>query len=47
MNFKKLNSRNNGYIYGICGIIEHMFMFLDCTRFGFESINQKMFEMKI
>jgi hypothetical protein len=22
-------------------------MFLDCTRFGFELINQKVFEMKI
>jgi hypothetical protein len=24
-----------------------MFLFLDCTRFGFELVNQKMFEMKI
>jgi hypothetical protein len=24
-----------------------MFLFLECTRFGFELRNQKMFEMKI
>jgi hypothetical protein len=24
-----------------------MFLFLDCTEFGFELVNQKMFEMKI
>jgi hypothetical protein len=24
-----------------------MFLFLDCTRFGFELVNQEMFEMKI
>ncbi len=24
-----------------------MFLFLDCTRFGFELVNQKLFEMKI
>jgi len=43
---KKLNSRNNGYIYGICNIIKHV-LFLDYTRFGFKLVNQKMFEMKI
>jgi len=37
---------NTLYIYGICNIIE-LFLFLDCTRFGFELVNQKMFEMKI
>jgi len=42
---KKLNSRNNWYIYGICSIID-MFMFLDCIRFGFELFSQKMFELK-
>jgi hypothetical protein len=24
--FKRLNSRNNGYIYGICNIIKHVFV---------------------
>ncbi len=24
-----------------------MFLFLECTRFGFELVSQKMFEMKI
>jgi hypothetical protein len=24
-----------------------MFMFVDCTKFGFELVSQKMFEMKL
>jgi hypothetical protein len=27
INFKRLNSKNNGYIYGIYNIIEHVFVF--------------------
>jgi hypothetical protein len=27
INFKILNSRNNGYIYGTCNIIKHVFIF--------------------
>jgi DNA modification methylase len=42
----RLNSRNNGYIYGICSIIK-LVLFLDYIRFGFQLINQKLFEMKI
>jgi len=33
---------NNGYIYGICNIIL-FFKILDCTRVGFDLVNQKMF----
>jgi hypothetical protein len=36
---------NYEYIYGIGNIKEHV-SFLDCTRFGFELFNQKMFEIK-
>jgi hypothetical protein len=34
---------NNGYIYGICSIKEHVFIF---ARFGFEFISPKKIEMK-
>jgi hypothetical protein len=43
---KRLKSRNNGYIYGMCSIIKPI-LFLDYIRFGFEVVNQKLFEMKI
>jgi hypothetical protein len=33
-------------IYGICSIIKFV-LFLDCIKFGFELINQKIFEIQI
>ncbi len=40
---KKINSRNDEYIYGICSIIEPFFCGLH-LELGLELINQKMFQ---
>jgi hypothetical protein len=40
--FKILNSKNNGYIYGICSIIKLVSSYL---KFWFELVNQQTFEM--
>jgi hypothetical protein len=42
----KSKPKNNGHIYDICNIIDPFF-FLNYIKFGFELVNQKMFEMKI